>query len=356
MRRGHIGATGSSHRRRQFLKTVAAATAVTVGSSSRALAGGETPSAFYTPGDEFAASAEYKEEYQYNIDLNEWYKIGYTINGLGGCPVDNGNWGTTFRNHGYGLLRRYDADYSNPDSDPNSKKVDQLEGHEISYKDGNDGNNSVIGYKYDDGYLGGWPTPEYTELEIAQDLLEGLGEIIISELEKVAGLVLSALELFENISNNIDEANSDTYGDAQTFEWNYGGSYVSDKQSDVTHFSEITYEQEYDTVSTFYTQNRIYEGTVDPYINWKVDVDSPDTEQTTCACSSSAFGPNTTSKTRDQMFSSETVRKYGMRKIPVKEARRRGIKNAVAVDGDKTWWATKLHGRLTPVATEQGTN
>lgn len=250
--------------RRKILKTAGAVGTSAIAFGSEASADTTEIGVYYAPDDSFAATGYREESYYYSFNADDWYRVDFTVDGVGGYSKSNGTWGTTFRNHGYGVLRRYDPDYSSPDDDPNSERITELEGHRISYFDANDGNNSTFGYKYSDDKLGGWPTPEYTQLELVEDVVQELGKIAITELSRHADAYLTARDLYDYISAQFDEENSSTTGENQAFEWAYGGSFFSETPADVTHMSEVDYEQEYGCVSTFYTRSEIYEGDVNP--------------------------------------------------------------------------------------------
>jgi hypothetical protein len=343
----------STHRRR-FLKSAAATSAAAASLSGSAAADTNNRSVYYAPNDEFAVSGYQKEQYYYSFSYDDWYRIDFTVKGLGGYSKTTGNWGTTFRNHAYGALRRFDPSYDSPYDDPNSKKLDQLEGHELSYADKDDGNESILAYKYGEGYLGGCPAPQYTSLEATEDAVEELGKVAVSAISSVADLVFTANNLYQNISDSKDDDTSDTDGENQTFSWPYGGSYVSDKQSDISQYNEIDYEQEYDCVSTFFTQSRMYEGSVDPAVNWKVEVESPTSSTSTTTTTTSDTGPPTPENPKPD-FSPETIKKFGLRKVPISDLEAQGIDlvDPLVLDGNKTWWADNVHGSISMVDKEK---
>lgn len=160
-------------------------------------------------------------------------------------------------------------------------------------------------------------------------------------------MILAPFQLYQNISNEIDKNTSDTGGENRVFEWTYGGGWFSDSQSDICQYNEIDYEQECGTVSTFFTQSTIYEGQVQPAVNWKVKVEAP----TSC---STSVNRNNSSSAKDIDFPSHVKERFGLRKVPIRKLRARGIKlkDPLIVDGDKAWFATKPQGRIDLVADE----
>jgi hypothetical protein len=285
-----------------------------------------------------------EHEYQYSVSENNWYRIESTIRCLGGYKKSNGMWGTTFRNSAYGVARRYDPSTETP-KDGDQIKV--LDTHSISYFDENDGNSSTFGYKYDEGYLGGWPTPQATKLEIAESVLESFFEITIGELSKKASLILAAADVYENARNTINEEKSSIAGENQKFVWDYGDGWTSDEHADVLHFSEVDYEQEYDSVSTFFVESVAADGSAETKVNWRVDVDAPSS-----ASSVDTSSISTSSSTESSLpFSKETREKYGLRKIPVEELKSAGVNldDPQIVDGNKVWFATNPQMKITTV-------
>lgn len=292
-------------------------------------------------GDEYVTDTNHQEEeYYYSTTYNNWYRIESTVRCLGGYDKSNGMWGTTFRNCAYGVARRYDPNNETPEE---GKKIDVLDEHTIGYADADDGNTSTFGYKYDDGYLGGWPAPQMTYLEIGESTLEEFFKVAMGSLNDVASLILGAVETYQNVSNEINDNESSTSGENKTFSWYYGDGWTSDEHSDVAHFSEVDYEQSYDTTSTFYVESDIYDGSVNPQVNWKVEVDAPSSTSTS------------TISTSSDPYSKETKKKFGLRKVPIQELEEAGINvsNPRIVDGNKVWFATKPQLNFTRVSPDE---
>jgi hypothetical protein len=292
-------------------------------------------------GDEYVTDTNHQEEeYYYSITYNDWYRIESTVRCLGGYDKANGMWGTTFWNCAYGAARRYDPNNETPKE---GQKIDVLDEHTIGYTDADDGNKSTFGYKYDTGYLGGWPAPQMTYLEIGESVLEEFFDIAMSSLSSVADLILTSIETYQNVSNEINDNTSSTSGENKTFSWYYGDGWTSDQHSDIAHFSEVDYEQSYDTTSTFYVESDMYDGSVNPQVNWKVDVEAPTSSSTS------------TTSTSSDPYSKETKKKFGLRKVPIEELENAGIDvtNPRIVDGDKVWFATKPQVNLTRVTPDQ---
>lgn len=288
-------------------------------------------------GDEYVTETNHQEEeYYYSVTYNNWYRIESTIRCLGGYSKSNGMWGTTFRNSAYGAARRYDPNNETPEQ---GKKISVLDEHSISYTDADDGNKSTFGYKYDTGYLGGWPTPRMTTLEIGESVLEEFCKVAMSSLNGVADLVLTAKDIYQNVSNEINDNKSTTSGENRDFVWYYGDGWTSDEHSDICHFSEVDYEQSYGTTSTFYVESDMNDGSVNPQVNWKVDVEAPSSSSTNTMTSS------------DQ-YSEKAKKKFGLRKIPIQKLKDAGvdISNPQIVEGDKVWFATKPQLTFTRVS------
>lgn len=294
----------------------------------------------YQGTDQITATRYDITETQYSVSENDHYQITSTIRCTGGYPKSNGRWGTTFRNSAYGVARRYNPSTETPKQGTNISVID---GHSISYTDADDGNQSTFAYKYDTGYVGGWPTPQATALEIAEATLEAFFEVTIGELSKRANALLTAKDIYDNVKDTINENESTIEGENREFVWWYGDGWTSDEHSDVCHFSEVDYEQEYDSTSTFYIESAMTDGTVNPKVNWRVDVEAPTSAQSTSTASSYSGDP--------ARYSEETRKKFGLRKIPLRDLKKVGIEleDPLIVDGDKVWFATNPQVTFSPV-------
>lgn len=283
-----------------------------------------------------------KVEKQYSVSENNYYQIASTVRCTGGYEKSGGMWGTTFRNSAYGVARRYEPSSETPEQGTNINVIDE---HSISYTDTDDGNQSTFGYKYGEGYVGGWPTPEATDLEIAEATLEALFEETIGEISKYVNPIIVAKDVYQNVQEKINENESTTTGENREFIWWYGDGWTSDEHADICHFSEVDYEQEYDSVSTFHVESAMADGTVNPNVNWRVNVEAPTSEPSTSTASSSSTDRHSS------QYSNETREKFGLRKVPIRDLKKTGIDldNPRIVDGDKVWFATKPQVTFTPI-------
>lgn len=335
-----------SQTRRSLLKTAAVTGAGVTTLSQSASAGTEYVGVYYAPSDDFRAGAYRVEEQQYNINRNDYYRVDLTIDCVGGFTKANDTWGNIFRNHGTGALRRYDTYYDDPESDPNSERIQQLEGHYLDYIDAPSDNKTIL-YKQTDNNLGGWPAPQYTAMEAGEDIVENVAEYTLSQLSNSVAFALAAKNMWDEISQEYDEQTSDDDGNSRRFDWTYGTSWFSDKKSDTTNYNEFETEQPYDTNMTFYSSSGMYEGQIQPEVEWEVTVEAPTSEST--APSTSTTSGSTSKGGRKPQFSPKTKKRFGLRKVPIQKLRDRGlpIENPLVVDGDKTWWASKPQGSLT---------
>lgn len=220
-----------------------------------------------------------------------------------------------------------------------------IEGHRLSYYDPDDGVRSTFGEKSAKGYLGVWPTPQYTPLEAAETIVENLAEFAVTEMSKVATLIVEANGMYEAVSQDFDENTSDGLGNDINYEWPYGGSWFSDKQSDINQYNEIDYEQPYGSNQTFYAKSEMYDGNVNPALTWEVEIEAPESSSSSSSLltSMSTGGPGNRPE-----FPDAVKHRFGLRKVPISKLERAGIGviDPLVVDGDKTWWASKPQGQI----------
>lgn len=346
--------------RRRVLKTIGGvgAAGATVGAvSGNAAAEEKTRSVYYAPADAFRVAGYQEESYYYSFSADDWYRVDFVVDCIGGY-TKNASWGWTFRVFSTGARRRYDPSYSDPVDDPDSQKIKRLEGHRLSFLPTDNGVNSTFAEKSGKGYIGGWPTPQYTALEAAEDIVENTAEYVVSELNKYASVAIAAKNMHENISQEYDENTSDPTGESVIYNWPYGGSWFSDKQSDINQYNEIDYQQPYGTTDTFYAKSEMWEGSINPEMTWEVTVEAPDSESDAPSTSSTISTSSDSSKGGEGSedspqgppddFPAGTKERFGLRKVPIKKLEEAGIDvtDPHVVDGNKTWWASKPQGQI----------
>ncbi|MFB6177296.1 MAG: hypothetical protein ABEI99_09175 [Halobaculum sp.] len=292
----------------------------------------------YIHGDEPETDTDHLEkEFYYNINKNDWYRIESTIRCLGGYAT-NTAWETTYRTFNYGVSRRYNVDTETPKEGDRIKVLDE---HRITYTDDtSDSVNGQIEYSNDYGRVGGWPTPEYTALEMAEDGLEEVAKVAMSSLSSVADLLITYGEVFQKWSQN--DNNSDTSGESKTFGWDYGDGWTSDEHSDVGNFCEIDFQQPFDTDASFFNDCAVRDGAESFEVNWKVTSSAP-TESATSDISTAYDSNGSRGREVIESMSPEQKKKWGMRKVPIKKVEDflgKEVEDPVVVDGDKMWFAT----------------
>lgn len=324
----------------------------------------------YIDGNDPKTKTSHEEyEKEWTSELNKWLRIESTLRCMGGYESVN-SWETEYRMFSYGVCRTYDPDSQTPEEGSKSKYINS---HQINVTDDtSDGVDGSIWYSEDNSKMGGWPTPEYTALEMAEDGLEDVGKVAMGSLSNTADLILDYKETYENWSQKFNEQESNTDGEAKTFKWLYGDGYWGDFRSDIGNFIVLKYEQPMDSNSSFYINPRMEE-TADASlgVNWKVTVQSPvaddgddgsggggdDGETTTDDGGGGGCGDSGCLQSYDESMSigeqmSEAQRKeWGMVKLPVSEAKARGlnIQNPRTVDGNKIWISTTPKVTLEPV-------
>ncbi|MFB6187965.1 MAG: hypothetical protein ABEI86_14015, partial [Halobacteriaceae archaeon] len=93
---------------------------------------------FTVNGNEVIAKEEaIKREYQYNINLNDYYRVDTKLKCLGGVVTPDDDWLTEYRMSAYGVIRRYNIDYADPRDDPDSKRIYDINEHYV-YLDNQD--------------------------------------------------------------------------------------------------------------------------------------------------------------------------------------------------------------------------
>jgi hypothetical protein len=339
-----------------------------------------TNDSIYISGDETTRNHAYaKQEHQYDIKNNDWYRLDSVIECYGGNPTDDPDydWENHFRIVTAGAARRYDPDYEQPGD---GKRIDTLTKNELNYNLDGPGN-MVIDLATDDSGeqdpigVAGWPVPTQTLMEATEAGIEAVAEILISDyLGPKANFLLDFKQVYEEISSNKrDETTS--FGTSQ-FVWEYGRDYGSDKHSDICHAVKFSIQLNHGESTTNYWDTTMYDKDLDNYVNWRVDCEAPsDTTTTTTTTTTDDGGSggggsggsgDTTTTTDDggggcgssgclesleqiNGMSKQERKRWGLRRVPVEKLRNAGVpvKNPAQFPDGTTWYATSPPVTLT---------
>lgn len=90
-------------------------------------------------------------------------------------------------------------------------------------------------------------------------------------------------------------------------------------------------------------------------MTWKVEVESPESASSSSKLNAATGSEKPTPENPEPEFSPEEIDRFGLRKVPIDELRAQGIDvvDPLVLDGNKTWWATNLHGDISMVTEDQ---
>lgn len=356
--------------RRNALKLAAGSGAVAVGLPKLVQGGNEekTNDSIIISGDESTTDHAYvKQEHQYDIQNNNYYRLDSSVNCYGGNPTEDNtyDWVNHFCVLTAGVARRYDPENQQPSE---GEWVDILDKHALQYtKDGtgdvvidlaSDGEDDPIG-------VGGYPTPVQTDLEAVKEGVETAAEIVISDkLKGVAGFIKDAYDIYSAVSSAEDEETVN-FGTSQ-FVWDYGNSSASDQHSDICHVVEFSVRLNYGDSTTVYWDTDVYDNDLKNRVNWKIDLEAPSDNTTTTTTTTDDGGSggddgggDTTTTTDDggggcgssgclesleriNGMSKQERKRWGLRRVPVEKLRNAGVpvKNLAQFPDGTTWYAT----------------
>ncbi len=325
---------GNGIGRRNLLRTTgAAATAGLVPSLAGVASADTTNDDIYVFGDEVETeTAHDKHQYYYSISYDYWYRIESTVHCIGGYPTTY-EWESTYRVFAYGAARKFNPSTETPkEGDP----INVIDEHKVTFVDSSDGPDGEIEYSNDHDRVGGWPTPEYTALEMAEDGLEEVAKVAMGSLSDVAELAIAYYQTFEKWSQEKDVNTVDTEEEKE-FRWYYGDGWTSDEHADVGHFAEVDFQQPLDTHSHFFAETEMFDGTVNPAVNWKIHSHSPSSTSSTTTSS------DPTGREVIESMSPEQRRAWGLKKVPVDTVEKllgKKVEDPVMAEKDKMWYAT----------------